>query len=197
MRLDITTTARKKDGPPVGSIEVFLATPDASLRGVGVDSVPALDTTWQLSYSEAKARIEEAFPIDQPYALGDSTVLEFLRSSQVHVDNVKNVDHKGQQYVKVVYQGAAGGPKSYVLLSPSEGWAVREYSRTTGSGASAKTVKGKIGYTQSNKGLPLVQSIESWEYDAKGRNVRHELVTVSDFTIGDPENVTFGADGFK
>jgi hypothetical protein len=205
-RLDIKTTASKNGALAVGTVEVYLATPEASFYGIGDNGTPAIDTSQELTYAEATLRINKAFPIDEPYALASGgTVLEMLKNPQINIGEVKKIQHQGKQYVKIIYDRPIGGGAdnldalvSYVLLSPSEGWAVREFSRSTGRGADMKTTKGKVTYSDVRDGVPIVERIETWQYVGADQVLSaHELVSVTKFEPGDPLMVYFGADGFK
>ena len=204
-RLDIKTTSTYKGGLNVGTVEVYLATPEASFYGIGDNGTPAIDTSRELTYAEAKLRIDRSFPVEQPYAMASGvTLLEMLQQPQVSIGELKKLTHRGQQFVKIIYDRPLSSGEntddrlSYVLLSPSEGWAVREYSRSTGRGVNMKTSKGKISYSGSYKGVPFVQRIETWEYEGADRACTlHEIVNISKFEPGDPNMIFFGADGFK
>ncbi|HEX3724789.1 MAG TPA: hypothetical protein VHV08_01040 [Pirellulales bacterium] len=204
IRLDVSTISSRKGGPPVGTVEQYLATPDASYYGVGLYEAPHIDTSKELTYAEARSRIAAAFPIDQPFALGSSTVLDVLRGSQVNVESVKKLTHKGEKFVKIVFDQSTGNKdkpetaQSYIILSPSEGWAVREFSKTTGQGNDQLIVRGKISYGDTRDGVPIVDKIETWRYEGPERVcVLHEVVAVSRFVYGDPSSYTFTADAFK
>ena len=160
---------------------------------VGLAEAPAIDTANELTYAEAKARIATAFPIDKPFALGTSgTVLDMLSRPQVHLDRIKKITHKGQQFVRISFDqdGGKDSPdlsKSYVLLSPSEGWAVREFSKSTGNGSDQKVLRGKITYGDAHDGVPVVEKIETWQYEGREQTcVLHEVVEISKFDGGDP-----------
>jgi hypothetical protein len=204
-RLDIKTTSSYKGGLNVGTVEVYLAAPEASFYGIGDNGTPAIDTSRELTYAEAKLRVDRAFPVEKPYAMASgTTLLEMLQQPQISIGEVKKLTHRGQQFVKIVYDRPLSGGEnlddrlSYVLLSPSEGWAVREYSRTTGRGAGMKISKGKISYSGRKDGVPFVEKIETWEYEGSQQAcVLHEVVNISRFEPGDPNMIFFGADGFK
>jgi hypothetical protein len=201
-RLDISTTQNKKGGLPVGTVEVYLATPDASMYGTGRVNAPAIDVAQELTYSQALSQINKAFPIDKPFSMGsDGTVLNMLQSPQVHAGKPEKIDYKGQKFVKISYgqhvPGSHGESKSYVILSPSEGWAVREFSKSTGQGASEKRIRGKISYGESRDGVPMVEKIETWQYEgAQQTLVAHETIQISKFDANDPNMSYFGADKF-
>jgi hypothetical protein len=128
-------------------------------------------------------------------------VLDVLSRPQVRVDAVKKITHKGRQFVKISYEQPGGNgadqAKSYVLLSPSEGWAMREFSQTTGYGSDQKLVRGKISYGDARDGVPMVQKIETWEYEGRDQTcVLHEVLEISTFDARDPAVRYFQADTF-
>lgn len=204
MRLDVTSAGGTGMGKPAGTTEVFFATPQASFYGIGHPGAVGIDTSSQWSYEQTKAKIKAAFPIDQPYSLGaNSTILELLRRPQVKVESLKKVKQKGEGLVKVSFdepvQGKNGKPKeskSWVLLAPSQGWAVRGYSKTTGQGADEMTLRGTLSYTMRD-GVPVIEKVENWQEKGAGRTcLLHEVISISRFKGDDPPVVTYTADGF-
>ena len=161
-----------------------------------------------MSYEESRARIEQLFPFNRPYDFESSgTLLELLRRSQVNVLAIQKTMQNGQSLVKVRFEevgtppiGVRNGPveeRSYVMLSPAEGWAMRGYLKTTGRGADETRYRGTVSYNGSRNGVPVVDRIESWQEKGPKRTcVLHEIVQVSSFVTGDPPDVVFTGDGF-
>jgi hypothetical protein len=59
-RLDINTITSKNGGPPVGTVEVYMATPDASFYGTGRVNAPAIDTSNEPFPSTSRLRLDRA-----------------------------------------------------------------------------------------------------------------------------------------
>ncbi len=204
MRLDVTTIGGKNMGHKAGTTEVFFATPGASFYGIGAPGSVGIDTSTEWTYEQTKARIQKAFPIDQPFSLGaNTTLLDLLNKPQVKVDALKKVKKKGEQLVKITFDEPAARhanakeSKSWVLLAPDQAWSVRAYSRTTGVGSEEMTYRGNLSYDQTRQGVPVIEKIETWQEKGPRREIiLHEVIAISRFIADDPADVTFTADGF-
>jgi hypothetical protein len=199
-RLDITTTAEHGMGLEVGSTTSYIATPDGSLSSYRGPRSQVFDTASELSYSDVKSRIENGCPLIMPYkSVGQGTILEVLKLPNVRVDGVEKIQRDGETLVKVSYDESSGqksqrARKSWFLLCPAEGWAVREYSRTTGDGDSEILHRGTLKYDGMHDGAPLVRRIEIWQEQGPRREcILHEIIEVSSFTPVDPSSYFFTA----
>ena len=180
MRLDVTTTAAENMGTEVGSEMKLVATDIGSLVTYRRNSSNVFDTATEISYSDAKRRIEDGCPILSPFkAIGQGTVLDLLKLPSVRVAAVERVKRKGATYVRIRYEDGDSQNKSWFLLSPSEGWAVRQYWHSTGQGGLQKIQRGNLSYEGTHDGAALVKRIECWQEEGpqqkcvSARNCRH------------------------
>jgi hypothetical protein len=200
MRLDVTTTADQGMGHKVGSSEAYIATDIGSMLAYTGPTSQVFDTARELSYGEAKSRIENGCPLMSPYkAVGQGTLLDILKSPAVKVDKVQNIKINGELLVKVTYEESSSqrnlpAHKSWFVLSPSEGWAVREYSRMTGDGDSAILHCGILKYDGMHDGVPMVSRIECWQEQGPQRNLLvREIIEITSFLPVDPSDYWFTA----
>ena len=134
-------------------------------------------------------------------AVGQGTVLELLQMTNVRIASMERIERKGEIMVRVVFD-ESDGPRnpihrSYILLSPDEGWAVREYYRVSGDGESQLIRRGRIAYEGSYKDVALVKRIECWEeHGPKRKCTLHELVSVTSFDTTEPSDYFFTAFAF-
>jgi hypothetical protein len=200
-RIDLTTTAQRGMGFEVGAVDMTMGAPYASLHTYRGPASQVFDTAEELSYQAAKAKIEDACPLDKIGSLGNrGTVLDLLGSQGVTITSVQKLASKGTPLVKISFQeGRNQGPansSSWVTVSPSEGWAVRSYHRTTGQGTSEVTFRGRITYSGMHEGAPLVQHMEAWQEQGPQKTcIQHDVVQVSDFNTEEPGHDYFAAFG--
>lgn len=204
LRLDVTTVANRGMGAKVGGSDMYMATRIGSLTSIRNPGSQRFDDARQLNYGDTKSRIDDTCMLNYPYTFANhATLYDFLKQPGVAAVEVKKIKRKSETLVKVSYRETAGREDSAVnwnswfVLSPSEGWAVREYSRTTGDGDNAVTYRGSLSYDGQQDGVPLVKRIESLEEHGANRTcVAREVVLVSKFTAGDPDNQYFTAFDF-
>jgi hypothetical protein len=202
MRLDVTTTAQHDMGVDVGSVTSYIATTYGSLMTSRGPRSQGFDSATELSYSDVKSRIENTCPLMSPYkAVGQGTLVDLLRQPDVQVAGVQKVLQRGESLIKLSYNEGGGrghaSHRSWFLLSPAEGWAVREYFRTSGDGESQVVQRGTLAYDGMQDGAPLVKRIETWrEEGPKRKCTLHELIEVSSFSTEDPSNDYFTAFDF-
>jgi hypothetical protein len=198
-RLDLTTRAEKGFGLTIGATDMYMAAPYASLHTYRGPNSQVFDTADEESYAGAKSHIEEGCPLSKVFSLGGrETLLELLHSRTVTITNVRKVTIEGTPMVKIYFQqsGRSDTAKSWLAVSPSEGWALREYVRTVQTPSGEVTYRGAITYNGLRDGAPLVQQIETWkEQGSDHQCVEHEIISVSEFTLGDPDHDYFAAFG--
>jgi hypothetical protein len=201
-RIDLTTTAQRGMGFDVGATDMYMGAPYASLQTYRGPTSQVFDTADELSYQAAKSRIDDACPLDKICSLGNrGTVLDLLGSQGVTITSVKKLTSKGTPLVKIGFQETGRNPNaaessSWVTLSPTEGWAVRSYHRTTGHGASEVTFRGTITYSGMHEGAPLIQHMETWQEQGPQKTcIQHDVVQVSDFSTEEPDHDYFAAFG--
>ncbi len=189
LRLDVTTTADHDMGHVVNSSEAFIATGIGSLTAYTGPTSDVFDTATEISYSQAVSRIENGCPLLTPYkAVGQTSLLEILKLPSVKVDSVQKITIEGEPLVKVTYDESSGqrnqpAHRSWYVLSPAEGWAVREYSRSTGTGDNVVLHRGILKYDGMHDGVPLLSHIECWqEQGAKRVCLMRETVDISSFS---------------
>ncbi len=131
------------------------------------------------------------------------TLLDLLRKPWVKVDSPQKSEKQGKPLVKIRFDERGDvrdrlpGERAYVVLSPNEGWALREYLKIVGTGSNEVVYRGTVTYSGMRDGVPIVDRIETWEEKGRPRVcVRHEIVHISRVTHGDPNWVDFTADGF-
>ena len=87
--------------------------------------------------------------------------------------------------------------KSWFVLSPFEGWAIREYSRTVGEGEAQITYRGALTYDSLEDGVPLVSQIESIvEKGPRQTRAERQVIQVTKIQPGDPPTQTWTAFDF-
>jgi hypothetical protein len=106
---------------------------------------------------------------------------------------VKKIKRDDESFVKVTFNDITGRQdratqwSSWFLFSPAEGWAVREFSRSTGQGDTAVTYRGSLTYDGEQNGVPLVSRILSIkEQGPKHTCVERETVWLEKYTAGAP-----------
>ncbi len=202
LRLDITTTAQENMGATIGKVMTYVATPDGSLETWHGPETTIFEDARQLGYGETKSKIETLCPLMSPFkAVGQGTVLALLEGTGVRVLSTQRFERDGEDLVRVLFEessGSRGGaPRSYFILSPNEGWAVREYYRVTGHGEGQQVRRGRINYEGMHDGAALVKRIECWEEQgAKRKCTLHELVNVTRFDTTEPGDYFFTAFAF-
>jgi hypothetical protein len=204
IRLDLTTTAQQGMGKVVGSAEAYIATPDGSLVSYRGPHSPVFDTARELSYSDTKSRIEKSCPLSSPFKVaGQGTILDLLKLPDIRVASVEKITRGGEMFVKVSYDESDGGKdqaghsKSWFVLSPGEGWAVREYSRTTSSGDSEVTNRGILKYDGMHEGAALISRLECWQEEGPRHKLNwREILDISSFDPREPSDYYFTAFAF-
>ena len=202
IRIDATTTAQKGLGAEIGGTRVYLATPDASLQTFQHPGSEMFDTIKQDDYSEARSRIGDVCPINYAFAFNNrESILEMLLSSNVKVTSFKKGKKSGETMFQIKYEqqtdpnGRQGPWKCELLISPDEGYALREYSRTTGQGNDQSTFRGKLTYGLDHNGLPLMQSIQCRQEQGPGAKlVERDEINISWFNTETPPDKFFQAD---
>jgi hypothetical protein len=202
VRIDLTTQSQRGFGFVDGAKDVYMGAPYASMHSFWKPNSDVFDDANELSYQAAKARIDEAFPITKIYSIGSQgTVLDLLQSSSVKITEVKKMTAKGTPVVKISFQegGHAPGPhgaSSWVALSPSEGWALRQYHRTMSNGVSEVVYRGTLTYSGMHEGAPLLLQMETWQEQGPGKTcLAHDLIHVSSFNTEEPGHDYFAAFG--
>jgi hypothetical protein len=201
-RLDVTTLKQRGMGLEVGAKEMRMATPYGSLSSYTAPNSQYFDNAQQTSYAETVAQIDNGSLLNYPYSLSSSgTILDMLLKPGVKVTSAKSFKSEGQELVQIDYQetashaGRTGLWKSSVVLSPSEGWALRGFTRTLGQGTSAVTQRAKLSYSGAADGIPLVQTIEAETLSGKS-SVQREAIAVSKIKFGDPDDYFFDSFSF-
>jgi hypothetical protein len=194
VRLNVTTTGSKGMKAKVGASDLFMATRDGSLTTVRNPGSEVFDDAKQLNYGDTKTRIDSTCLLTYPYTFGSyATIYEYLRQPTVTVLSVKKIKRDDESFVKISFNDITGRQdrttkwSSWFLLSPAEGWAVREFSRSTGQGDAAVTYRGSLTYNGQDKGVPLASRILSIkEQGPQHVCVERETVWLEKFTAGAP-----------
>lgn len=204
VRLDVTTLADVGTGARVGGTDMYMATGIGSLVTVRAPGKTVFDNARELKYGDTKTKIQDTCRLNEVYTFGSyGTVLEFLRRPGVSAVQVKNSTVDGRPMVRVEFRevtGRSDNPKawkSYFVFSPTEGWAIREYARSTGSGDAEITYRGKLTYSGTREGVPIVEQIQHLEdHGRKHKVVLRETVVVSVFSPVEPDEEFFTAFDF-
>jgi len=205
-RLDATTTASQGMGGKLGSTQILLATPGASMRASRGPRAPAFETAKELSDGDARSSIETTCRLYQPYALDErENILEHLKRDSVKIVSYRQVTLEGRSVVKISYTetrseaGQKGVWKAWLVLSPSDGWALREYSRTIGEGARQVTFQGSLDYEGvTDDGVPLVSRIDFWQQRGSSQEyVERDVINITRFVQGAPSPYYFRAMGLN
>ena len=201
-RLDVRTLAQQGMGLKIGASQMSMATPYGSLNTEMGSKSQYFDDAQQRPYSSVVAEIDRQSLLAYPYALDSaSTILDLLRSSAVKVTSVKWIRSQGQAMVQVDYlesgrhAGHGGNWSSTLVLSPTDGWALRSFSRTQSGGSDRISQRGDLQYTSGDGGIPLVQSI-AVETSRNNRAVRRESISVSNVAFGSPDSYYFDSFSF-
>ena len=202
-RLDLTTLKQRGMGLQVGATEMRMATPYGSLSSYTAPGAKFFDNAQQTPYAETVTQIDNGSLLNYPYSLSSTgTILDMLLRPGVKVTSATTFKSKGQALVQINYEetakhaGHMGLWKSSVVLSPTEGWCLRGFTRTSGQGSDAITERAKLSYSGvNNHGIPLVQSIEAETLAGKS-SIRQEAIGVSKIKFGDPDDYYFGSYSF-
>lgn len=203
-RVDLTTTQQKNLGLAVGKRDMFMATPIGSLTTSANPGSKVFDNARQLKHATATATIENSVLLKYPYAIqGDTSILDMLLAPNVKVTDVKRVKVGDRMLVTISYQelfkhqGHTGHWDSSLTLSPSQGWALLDFSRTSGNGSDKITHRASLAYIDGGAGVPLVQSIEAETLRGSSQKcVLRERVDVNDSDLGDPSDYYFNSFAF-
>jgi hypothetical protein len=202
VRLDATIVnppgARNRDGKTL----VVLATPDASLHTYQSPGDPMFDfdSIKEDQYGPAKARIGSLVPLHLAYSFNNQgTIIDSLSRSDVKITGFKTTHKDGERLVTIHYEqmtdheGRPGPWNCSLLIAPDEGFALRSYSRTTGSGSRQVTFRGSLKYSVDRHGVPLVESIDRRQFQGNAQ-VERNVVSVSKFDTEPPRKSYFRAD---
>ena len=203
-RIDSTVTAQQGTDSTVGTTDIVLATPDASLSGTHGPKARISNNMQEDSYSTARAMVRDLCPFYLAYSFDNqNTILSMLQSSNVKITSFKRGQRDGEPMIQIKYDQQTGpdgrfGPWSCTLLiSPAEGYALRVFERTKGTGASTITVSGSLSYSLDPHGVPLVDKIERREEQGPARTlVDRSVLNVSKFNTTPPRDFRFTADAF-
>lgn len=197
-RLDVTTVVDREFGRPVESGENYIATPEGSLYSYRRPGSDRFDDAKEWSYQQVRAKIDNICAILSPFKFaGEGTILDHLRQPNVRIDKVEDLVRDGRKLVKITYEdrfvrkGHRDLP-SWYLLSPGEGWAVREFSRTSNDAGHVTINRGQLEYSDMVGGVPLVSRIETWREKGPSHTlVRHEVVEINRVINRDPDEWYF------
>jgi len=187
MRVDLLMQSEQILATPIGSTATYMATPDYSLHAYRGPQSQAFDTATQETYAEAVARIERACPLVNSYSAdGHATLAAMLQHTDVEISKIEPVTLHGRQMIKIHYRqnvthdGRTKVWDAWLLLSPDESWAVREYLRTTGEGDDHVAQHGVISYDGTHEGVPLIHRLERWQEQGTHHELReHEVISVT------------------
>jgi hypothetical protein len=188
-----------------GSSELYLATRDGSLATTQRPGDQVFDDARELKYGDTKLHIRDTCLLESAYTFGDhETLLSFLQQSSVIAVKVTRLKRNGEILYRIRYTEVAGREdrpetwQSWFLLAPAQGWAIREYSRSTGQGNAQVTFRGSLEYDSQADGMPSVARIEfSKESGSPPVCQERDVVVVSKITSGDPSIQFFTAFDFS
>lgn len=197
VRLDVTTTANKGMNAKLGGSDMYMATSYGSLTTIRNPGSSTFDDARQLNYNDTKSHIESTCLLNYVYTFADhKTILDYLQQPNVQDVKITKIHREGETLVKITYRETSAadvrksGPPAWFVLSPTEGWAVREYSRTVGEGTNAITYRGTLTYEGTKDTVPLVKGIESVQ-EQGGARVTRDVVQVSKIVSGNPKDEYF------
>lgn len=201
-RLDTTTLAQNRMGLKIGGKLTRMATPWGSLSTYTAPGATFFDDARETPYADTVSEIDSGCLLNYPYSLdSDGTVLDTLLKPGVKVTAVDESESLGQALVQITfeetarYAGRMALWKTRLVISPSEGWALRGFTRTTGQGSNQVTQRTKLSYSGFEDGVPLVQSIEA--ETAEGTTpVKREAVEITEVKLGTPDGYYFGSYSF-
>lgn len=204
VRLDVTTTNQHDMNAQVGRHHMYMVTPYGSLDTVQNKNSPTFDDATEDRYQANRSKMQEMCPLTLPYAYDTQTTLaDFLQSPRVKITRTDKVERDGKVLIRISYTQTTGSDdepgqaSGWLLLSPNEGWGLREYSRTSGRGKNQLTASGRLTYSGLQDGVPLVDTIECFEQRGpKATLERRETVAVSNFQHGKVATYYFTADAF-
>lgn len=204
LRMDLTTLSDSGTGARVGGTDMYMATGIGSLVTIRAPGQTVFGNARELKYGDTKTKIQDSCRLNEVYTFASyATVLEFLRQPGVSAVQVKNSTVDGRPMVRVEFRevtGRSDNPKawkSYFVFSPTEGWAIREYARSTGAGDKEITYRGKLTYAGVREGVPIVDEIQHTELHGRQHKVvLRETVVVSQFKPGEPDEEFFTAFDF-
>jgi hypothetical protein len=196
-RLDVKTVAQHGMGLDVGAIEMRMATPWGSLITRTNPGSDFFDDATELPYDKTVAEIYNGSLMNYPYSLvPGTTILDMLLSSEVDITSVKAIKSKGEQLVEITYRheakfaGHSGRWNCRLVLSPRDGWGLRGFVRTLGSGSSQVTESASVSYSGHQGGVPLISAIES-ETTEGAKVIKREMISVGEVTFEAPDNDYF------
>ncbi|MEX2114106.1 MAG: hypothetical protein WD845_13025 [Pirellulales bacterium] len=204
-RIDARVTAQKGMGATVGGTDIFLAMPGASMQAYRRDNGEVANQPFdEDGYSQANTSIKELCPISFPYTMGtQGTILTMLQSGDVRITSFKKGKRDGEPMIQIKYiqqvdpDGQYGPWNGTLLISPTEGYALRSFTRTAGEFDRQVTYSGSLSYTLNVDGVPLLQQFERSEQRGSGGVVvERQNMAISEFDTQPPRNYLFSADGF-
>ena len=204
VRLDVTTTANKGMGAKVGGSDMYMATSYGSLTSIRNPGSPSFDDARQLNYGDTKAAHREHVPAElRLYVRRPQDDPRLSAAAQ----RPRREDHENQARGRIARQGhlsrnlgqrtCRNRPQAWFVLSPSEGWAVREYSRTYRRRRQRGHVSWVLELRRTKDGVPAGQADrEPRKSRSEPHRVAREVVLISKFIAGDPDNQYFTAFDF-
>lgn len=194
IRLDLTTVANNGTSARVGATDLYMATSIGSLVTMRAPGETVFHDARELKYGETKDKIQNTCHINDVYSFGGKpTVLDFLKQPSVSAVKMTSSQKNGQPLLKIAFREITGREdasttwQSYVVLSPTEGWAIREYQRTSGSGDHEVTYRARLTYGGVRERVPIVDQIEYVEQRGKQKQVvLRESIRISQFLPGEP-----------
>jgi hypothetical protein len=201
-RLDLTTLAQQGMKLEVGAKVLAMATPNGSLNTFTKPNADAFGDATQTSYADTVTQIDQGCLLYYTYSLGGgATILDTLTKPGVKITGVKTVEAFGEKLLQINYDenaryaGHSGLWKSRVVIAPSEAWALRGFTRTSGHGSNQIIQRAKLGYSGIQDGIPVLGSIES-ETLVGGKPTKREAVSITDIQFGEPDGAYFTSFAF-
>ncbi len=203
-RCDETTSTQQGIISRTSPTNIILATPSVSLRCIQSNQLADVTNGSQwIPYNEAKAAIEVICPLSFPYSMGtEGTIVDMLRAGGTQLTAFKTGTQDGMPMIKIEYtqqvapDGQYGPWDCSLLISPDEGYALREYTRTRTQGGSRLTIQGRLRYSVNLDGIPLLEHYTRKDVQG-GRNsvTQQQTISISKFETTTPNKYFFRADG--
>lgn len=212
-RLDLTSlpTPHSQGFNGETESEVYIARPNGSLRAERASAITkyVIETYSPADYPELLSEIYNRTSVVTPYRSLGLPILELLRSPRVTVKSITPISKDGREFVEIQAQGQSTESSKVIydttiLLSPAEGWAVREYTDSDEAWFAKQKdkdpddygtkIRWTLDYDGMKNGIPILNRVEYQEWRGRPHPSDVRLLNVESIKFGPSTESDFTAD---
>ena len=191
--------------------EVYIASPNGSLRAECASAITkfVIESYSPADYPELLSEIYNRTSCVTPYRNLGLPIIEMLRSPRVTVESIAPISKDGREFVEIKAQGKSTESSKVVydttiLLSPAEGWAVREYTDSDEAWFAKQKdkdpddhgtkIRWTLDYDGMKDGIPILKRVEYQEWRGRPHPSDVRLLNVESITFGPSPESDFTVD---